>query len=51
MPVSHRDMFEDGDLDVTELAAVLPAWMADGLTTSNEDRAIAFVQDNGVQSS
>jgi hypothetical protein len=50
MPVSHRDIFETTDLDLAEMAAVLPAWISDGLTASNDDRAAAFLQESATRS-
>jgi hypothetical protein len=50
-PVVHRDVFESANLDLGEMAAVLPEWISAGLTSSNEQRAAAFVQENAAPSS
>ena len=47
-PVCHRDIFEASNIDLGELAAVLPEWIADGLISSNEERASVFLQENAT---
>ena len=50
MPVVHRDIFEVANLDLGEMAAVLPAWIAEGLVTTNEERTALFLQENATAS-
>ena len=51
MPVAHRDIFESANLDLGEMAAVLPDWIADGLLSSNDERAAVFMQANATRNS
>ena len=51
IPVAYRDDFDTSVLDLSEMEAVIPEWIATGLITSNDERAAAFVQANETLSS